>query len=143
MKIDFDHYKGAQVGDEILNNLQEQRMLQMINLLSPTFSKDGNQFCYLYGENLQIGIAGFGDTPYEAMVDFYKAYTTEKIISKPVEIGTIKRSFKLCVDVWGQNKDSLTKDKEYIVIKEAKGYFIILDDNGRKKKYKNNNTQFL
>lgn len=33
-------------------------------------SKDGNQWCWLYGENLQEGIAGFGDTPAKAAVEF-------------------------------------------------------------------------
>lgn len=31
--------------------------------------KDGSQWCALYGEDLQIGIAGFGDTPFLAMVN--------------------------------------------------------------------------
>ena len=37
-------------------------------------SLDGNQYCWLFGENLQVGIAGFGDTPYLAMLDFNKAF---------------------------------------------------------------------
>jgi len=39
-------------------------------LYRPTLSKDGNQWCALYGENLQDGVSGFGDTPYKAMTDF-------------------------------------------------------------------------
>lgn len=78
MKIDFDHFRGSQIADEIQNNLAEQRMLTIIDLLKPTFSKDGNQFCYLYGENLQVGIAGFGSTVYEAMSDFCKAFYNDK-----------------------------------------------------------------
>jgi hypothetical protein len=32
-----------------------------------TVSLDGNQWCALLGGNLQEGIAGFGDTPAEAL----------------------------------------------------------------------------
>jgi len=39
-------------------------------LLRPTISLEGNQWCYLHGEDLQSGIAGFGDTPEKAAIDF-------------------------------------------------------------------------
>jgi hypothetical protein len=38
----------------------------------PKLSIDGNQWCALYGDNLQDGVAGFGDSPELAMVDFNK-----------------------------------------------------------------------
>lgn len=41
--------------------------------LKPRITKDGNQWCCLYGDNLQDGIAGFGDTPISAILDFNKA----------------------------------------------------------------------
>lgn len=41
-------------------------------LYRPTLSVDGNQWCALYGEDLQSGVAGFGDTPALAMIDFNK-----------------------------------------------------------------------
>lgn len=34
--------------------------------------KDGNKWCFLYGDNIQEGIAGFGDTITEAAYDFYE-----------------------------------------------------------------------
>ena len=40
----------------------------------PRLSMDGNKWCALYGEDLQSGIAGFGDSPAEAMWDFDKAW---------------------------------------------------------------------
>lgn len=40
----------------------------------PVLSIDGNQWCALYGENLQIGVCGFGDSPALAMVEFDKAW---------------------------------------------------------------------
>ncbi len=39
-------------------------------LFRPTLSIDGDKWCALFGENLQDGVAGFGDSPAEAMYDF-------------------------------------------------------------------------
>jgi len=39
-------------------------------LWRPRLFKDGNKWCALYGENLQEGVAGSGDTPNEAMRNF-------------------------------------------------------------------------
>ena len=36
----------------------------------PRIFMDGNKWCALYGENIQEGVAGFGDSPQEAMMDF-------------------------------------------------------------------------
>ena len=33
-------------------------------------ARDGNQWCALYGDDLEVGIAGFGDSPELAMLDF-------------------------------------------------------------------------
>ena len=38
--------------------------------LRPSLYPDGNMWCALYGENLQDGLAGFGNTPEGAMADF-------------------------------------------------------------------------
>lgn len=40
----------------------------------PRLSIDGDQWCALYGENLQDGVAGFGDSPADAMWDFDRAW---------------------------------------------------------------------
>ena len=39
-------------------------------MMRPKLSVDGNQWCALYGDNLQDGVAGFGDSPAKAMADF-------------------------------------------------------------------------
>jgi hypothetical protein len=39
-------------------------------LMRPRIFIDGNQWCALYGENLQDGVAGFGDSPDAAMCAF-------------------------------------------------------------------------
>lgn len=70
MKIDFDHWKGSQIADEIQNQLDLERRLSIISALKPTLSKDGNQWRYLYGELPNNCIVGFGKTPHDAMNDF-------------------------------------------------------------------------
>jgi len=40
----------------------------------PAISVDGNKWCALYGDDLQCGVAGFGNSPYEAMCDFNKQW---------------------------------------------------------------------
>jgi hypothetical protein len=42
----------------------------LFSLLKPKIYRDGNQWCVLYGENLQEGVAGFGDTPYKAAMNW-------------------------------------------------------------------------
>lgn len=46
-------------------------------LFKPKLSRDGNQWCALLGEDLQVGAAGFGPSPAEAMWDFDKAWNTK------------------------------------------------------------------
>ena len=44
--------------------------LRPFYLLRPAIYPDGNQWCALYGDNLQEGVAGFGDTPEQAAIQF-------------------------------------------------------------------------
>ena len=46
----------------------------LVESLHPTITKDGNQWCVLYGDNLQEGIAGFGETIHKAIIDFNGAF---------------------------------------------------------------------
>ena len=43
-------------------------------LLKPRLYIDGDQWCALYGENIQDGVCGFGDTPGKAMEAFDSAF---------------------------------------------------------------------
>ena len=47
-------------------------------LFKPTLSQDGDMWCALFGENLQEGVAGFGETPAKAMWAFDEAWMTER-----------------------------------------------------------------
>ena len=53
-------------------------MWACINAVGAKLSKDGNQWCFLWGENLQEGVAGFGDTIYEAAKSFFNEISTSK-----------------------------------------------------------------
>jgi hypothetical protein len=59
---------------ERMCNIVEEKTLAFIGTLKPRLSKDGDMWFFLYGENLQDGVAGFGDTPYRAMVDFERNF---------------------------------------------------------------------
>jgi hypothetical protein len=39
-------------------------------------SLDGNRWCALFGDNLQDGVAGFGDTPNDAVAEFESEFKT-------------------------------------------------------------------
>lgn len=45
-------------------------------LYRPGLSIDGDQWCALYGDDLQSGVAGFGDSPDAAMRAFDAAWDT-------------------------------------------------------------------
>ena len=46
-------------------------------VFKPALAKDGNMWCALFGENLQEGVAGFGETPAKAMYAFDTAWGSE------------------------------------------------------------------
>ncbi len=45
-------------------------------LYRPSLAIDGDQWCALYGANIQEGVAGFGVSPAAAMADFDRAWST-------------------------------------------------------------------
>ncbi|MCX6210093.1 MAG: hypothetical protein NTZ59_11520 [Bacteroidetes bacterium] len=50
----------------------------MLNKYRPTLTMDGNQYCLLAGQDLQVGFAGFGSTLKECFTDFvFKAIENE------------------------------------------------------------------
>ena len=48
----------------------EEAVTAPSTLFRPKIYMDGNQWCALYGENLQDGVAGFGKSPADAMANF-------------------------------------------------------------------------
>lgn len=47
-------------------------------LMRPALYPDGDSWCALYGKDLVTGVAGFGDTPAEAMSDFDNKWISER-----------------------------------------------------------------
>ena len=62
-----EDYLAAQVRYQ---QAEEALNFNLFAQLKPKLAKDGNQWCVLYGEDLQVGIAGFGDSPHQAIMDF-------------------------------------------------------------------------
>lgn len=50
----------------------EEDLLKVITAFKPKIFKDGDSWCCLYGENLQEGVAGFGENPMNAVYNFWK-----------------------------------------------------------------------
>jgi len=57
-----------------LNYWSDKHYMLPIEVLKPAIKKDGSAWCCLYGDNIQDGIAGFGDTPNMAVLDFIQKY---------------------------------------------------------------------
>ena len=52
----------------------ESEEFNLVSMLRPKVYIDGDRWCVLYGENLQDGVAGFGDSPILAVYDFNRAW---------------------------------------------------------------------
>lgn len=71
---DFYHEQ-AQYWNQMFNAaIEEERVAiqkkRPCYLLRPSLKIDGDKWCALYGDNIQDGVAGFGDTPEKAFIDF-------------------------------------------------------------------------
>ncbi len=73
----YSHHKDLLF--QTLNNAAiENEELNLIAILKPSLTIDGDNYCYLHGENLQEGVSGFGKSPYLAALDFRKNYYKEQ-----------------------------------------------------------------
>ena len=63
----LDHH-AAMVAETIRGAASEYERPSV--LFKPDLTLDGNKWCALYGPDLQVGVAGFGDSPADAMRDF-------------------------------------------------------------------------
>jgi len=63
------------IRQEFVNAALEQQRPAI--LMRPALSIDGNQWCALYGENIQDGLSGFGSSPYAALIDFDRQFFKE------------------------------------------------------------------
>lgn len=51
-----------------------QEEMAIVAALHPQIYRDGDQWCVLYGQDIQTGIVGFGKTPSAAILDFNNAF---------------------------------------------------------------------
>lgn len=68
----------ACVLDEHRQTIIMDEMLTPFCRLRPKMYIDGDQWCALYGENLQDGVAGFGATPAGAEAAFNYAWANSR-----------------------------------------------------------------
>lgn len=57
---------------------EEARMAPHV-LMRPSVYPDGSMWCALYGDDLQMGVAGFGETPELACADFDKNWRSQRL----------------------------------------------------------------
>jgi hypothetical protein len=72
---------GTEMDAALARLIAAQKLASPHVLMRPAVYIDGNKWCALYGDNIQDGVAGFGDSPAEAMSDF-DANWTEKLARK-------------------------------------------------------------
>lgn len=72
--MDVPEYLYGHVAEVLATEMRvaEQRGMWVVVLgLRP--SLDGNQWCFVWGENIVTGVTAYGSTPMEAMQNFEKA----------------------------------------------------------------------
>ena len=79
MEVLHEDYIAAGIRNQ---TAQEQQEFNLIAQLKPSIGRDGSQWRVLYGDEIG-GIAGFGNSPYLAIMDFnaqwYKEIPTGKV----------------------------------------------------------------
>ena len=58
--------------------LETHAMWGCISALGAKLSNDGNMWCFLWGDNLQEGVCGFGETIFDAAWNFYLEIKRQK-----------------------------------------------------------------
>ena len=63
-----------EVVDKELEILNERENINLVSQLGLKPAKDGDKWFFLWGEDLQNGVTGFGDTVHDAVLNFNKNY---------------------------------------------------------------------
>lgn len=84
MEYAYDvEFHGRRMNAETAREEVYHERLRPFYLLRPTVTPDGNQWCCLYGDNLQSGVSAFGDTPDQASKNFDVAWLNQKCGALP------------------------------------------------------------
>lgn len=78
-EANISHY-ASMASEMVRETLSEQQRPSV--LFRPTLLIDGDKWCALYGSDLQEGVAGFGDSPDDAMRDFDSSWSKRLTILK-------------------------------------------------------------
>ncbi len=57
----------------------QDRLSNAFEQCKPRIFPDGNQWCCLYGESIQEGVSGFGETPVKAVSDWENNFYNQKL----------------------------------------------------------------
>lgn len=81
--IEIPDYLHGTLQNSLANNqLESERKCLWAVILKLVPFLDGDKWCVLYGENLQVGISGFGETPIDAMCAFDRSMTEKPAARK-------------------------------------------------------------
>lgn len=69
----INHYQSIEHHEKMNLLVSEQEFL-FVKTYGLIPFKDGNNWCVLLGDNIQVGICGFGETPLKAILDFNKNF---------------------------------------------------------------------
>ena len=108
-----------------MNSLIEKEEINLVALLKPKIYPDGNQWCVLYGEDIQTGIVGFGDTPRKAIFSFNKAFDEPIKYCMPDNVNTKEEHEQYLIDI-GSIKvysNRLLKDDKWQVIDQHENIY--------------------
>lgn len=59
---------------ELIQAAYDTQTMTPAAILKPRIFIDGNKWCVLWGENIQDGVCGFGDSPRKALMDFNASF---------------------------------------------------------------------
>lgn len=78
-------------------------------LLLPALHIDGDRWCALYGDNIQDGLAGFGETPAKAMEDFDNNYNAQraKRVDLQGDAEKPRRRYEFCLEIGADSRQAL------------------------------------
>lgn len=78
----MDSFYQQRIYEQVMSNLSTEEDMIFFKSLKPKLYKDGDKWCCLYGENIQVGIVGFGGKPIDAIRKFnqemYREENTEE-----------------------------------------------------------------
>jgi hypothetical protein len=73
-RVNQDTVNGNLIFEAQMNYWAAKKDYIIVEALKPKIMPDGDKWVCLYGSDLQEGVAGFGDTPNEAILDFNQAF---------------------------------------------------------------------